>query len=86
MAQRAGPVVDRVLAGHAVVYWQRPLRRLEGERGVEWRIDGERVAVLEIADRGPATLVVHDFSAFDPLRRACRTRHVRVRLATPSDG
>jgi hypothetical protein len=40
------------------------------------------VLEFRFAARGPSSLVVHDFSLFDPLRKAIRTRHVRLRFAT----
>jgi hypothetical protein len=83
-------IVDGVLAEHATTYWMRPVRRLEitsteGGHGFVWTIDGEHVLEFRVAERGPASLVVHDFSLFEPLRRSLRTRHVRIRLATSSD-
>jgi hypothetical protein len=50
-----------------------------------WTIDREPVLEFRYAPRGPSSLVVHDFSLFDPLRRAVRTRHVRLRFATARD-
>src|SRR5262245_36440412 len=56
--------------------WPEP-GRAEGR--VRWSIDGELVLELRIPPTGPAELIVHDFSLIDPLRRAVRTRHVRLR-------
>jgi hypothetical protein len=82
---RIEPVVEPLLADHATSYWGRPVRRhlLAAEpdgldRRVVWTIDDETVVELRVVERGPATLVVHDLSLFAPLRRALRTRHVRV--------
>jgi hypothetical protein len=52
---------------------------------VRWTIDNELVLELRVAERGPAELVVHDFSLIDALRSHLRTRHVRIRYATVRD-
>jgi len=85
---RIEPTVETVLADHATAYWGRPVRRHELaagpdslDRRVVWTIDNETVLELHVAERGPATLRVHDVSLFSPLRRALRTRHVRLLLA-----
>ena len=82
---RIEPTVETLLADHATSYWGRPLRRQELaaepdglDRRVVWTIDTETVLELRVAERGPATLVVHDVSLLSPLRRALRTRHVRL--------
>ena len=89
---RIEPIVEPILVEHATGYWMRPLRRVVlGPRAGEpapravWTIDDEPVLELRTAERGPSTLIVHDFSVFTPVRRAIRTRHVRVRLATARD-
>ena len=89
---RIEPLVEQVLVEHATQYWMRPLRRTElgsdtphdADR-VVWTIDREAVLEFRFAARGPSNLIVHDFSLLRPLRRAIRTRHVRVRLATARD-
>ena len=85
---RIEPTVETLLADHATSYWGRPVRRHQHTAGpdspdgrVVWTIDDETVLELRVAERGPATLVVHDVSLFSPLRRALRTRHVRLLLA-----
>jgi len=79
---RVEPAVTPVLVEHATGYWGRPLVRREvAPVGVEWSIEGVVVLELRWAERGPSTLVVHDFSLFDPLRRALRTRHFSIRFA-----
>ena len=87
---RIEPMVEPLVAHHATSYWQRPARRHEDPPGpgrpdpsLRWSIDDETVLELRVPERGPSTLVVHDFGLFDPLRKALRTRHVRVRHATP---
>ena len=89
---RIEPAVDEVLADHATSYWRRPLARrvvepsnIKPAHRLLWTIEGEPVAELLLAVRGPVTLVVHDFSVFTPLRAAIRSRHVHVRLATHVD-
>jgi hypothetical protein len=79
--------VEPIIAEHATNLWQRGARRRvewprsDDEDGwVRWSIEGAPVVELRIAPRGPAELLVHDLSLLDPLRRALRTRHVRVRL------
>jgi hypothetical protein len=86
---RIEPAVTAILAEHAVSYWQRGWSRREvadptgtGGQRVVWTIDGEVVLEFRFAARGRSSLVVHDFSLFDPLRKAIRTRHVLLRLAT----
>ncbi len=89
---RIEPIVEPILVDHATGYWMRPLRRVvldpatggSGYRAV-WTIDDEPVLELRFAERGPSTVVVHDFSVFTPVRHAIRTRHVRVRLASVRD-
>ncbi len=88
---RIEPTVEALVAEHAASYWQRGARRRElqpgaGEdRRVQWSIDDEMVLELQVPPRGPATLVVHDFSLHDPLKRALCTRRLRIRFATPHD-
>ena len=83
---RIEPAVTKILVDHAQSYWQRPLaRREEADGRVLWTIDREVVLELRTAARGPSELVVHDFSLLEPLRKAVRTRHVRVRFATARD-
>ena len=77
--------VDAIVAEHASSYWQRGAARHEDWPSVRWTIDNEVVLELCVAVSGPAELVVHDFSLIDPLRRAVRTRHVRIRYATFRD-
>ncbi len=83
-------VVDGVLAEHGTSYWMRPVRRREfalagDEYGIVWTIESEKVLEFRFAQRGPASLVVHDFSLFEPLRRLLRTRHVQIRFATAGE-
>ena len=92
LVARVEPDVDAVLAEHATSYWGRPLARRVVEPSdrkpahqLLWTIDGEPVAELLLAERGPVTLVVHDFSVFTELRTAIRSRRVHVRLATHLD-
>jgi hypothetical protein len=82
---RVEPAVTGILAEHATSYWQRALSRRESDDTILWTIDGQRVLEFRFAPRGPSSLVVHDFSLFDPLRKAIRTRHVRLRFATARD-
>ena len=89
---RIEPLVQQALVEHATQYWMRPLRRAELGSGtrhdadrVVWTIDREPVLEFRFAERGPSSLIVHDFSLLGPVRRAIRTRHVRVRLATARD-
>lgn len=80
------PATTAILAKHAASYWQRGLSRREiGDSTVVWAIDGEPVLEFRFAPRGPSSLVVHDFSLYDPLRKAIRTRHVRLRFAAARD-
>jgi hypothetical protein len=84
--ERIEPATTAILADHAASYWQRGLsRRQIGDSTVVWAIDGEPVLEFRFAHRGPSSLVVHDFSLYDPLRRAIRTRHVRLRFAGARD-
>lgn len=84
--ERIEPATTAILAEHATSYWQRGLSRREiGDSAIVWAIDGEPVLEFRFEPRGPSTLVVHDFSLFDPLRKAIRTRHVRLRFATGGD-
>lgn len=89
---RVDRTVETIVAEHATTYWCRPVRRREvglelvgRERRVLWWIENEPVLEFRFVEQGPATLVVHDFSLFDPLKRALRTRHVHVRYATVGD-
>jgi hypothetical protein len=89
---RIEPQVDALVAAHATSFWHRGARRYEvwpaldqPDGRVRWAIDGTLVLELRVAARGAAELVVHDFSLIDPLRRAVRTRHVRIRHATFRD-
>ena len=89
---RVDRTVEAIVVEHATSYWGRPVRRrevgleLDGrERRVLWWIENEPVLDFRFIEQGPATLVVHDFSLFDPLKRALRTRHVHVRYATVGD-
>ena len=89
---RVDRTVEAIVVEHATSYWGRPVRRREvglelvgRERRVMWWIENEPVLEFRFIEQGPATLVVHDFSLFDPLKRALRTRHVRVRYATVGD-
>jgi hypothetical protein len=89
---RIEPAVTTILVEHATGYWQRPLARREvssGQRGcdhrVVWTIDRQVVLEFRFEERGPSTLVVHDFSLFEPLRRAIRSRHVRIRFAAAGE-
>ena len=84
--ERIEPATSAILAEHATSYWQRGLSRREvGDSAIVWTIDGEPVLEFRFEPRGPSSLVVHDFSLFDPLRKAIRTRHVRLRFATARD-
>jgi hypothetical protein len=83
-------VLEGVLAEHGTSYWKRPVRRREfalagGGHGIVWTIEREKVLEFRFAQRGPASLVVHDFSLFEPLRRLLRTRHVQIRFATSGE-
>jgi hypothetical protein len=89
---RVDRTVEAIVVEHATSYWGRPVQRrevgleLDGrERRVSWCIENEPVLEFRFIEQGPATLVVHDFSLFDPLKRALRTRHVHVRYATVAD-
>jgi hypothetical protein len=85
---RVEPAIESILAEHASTYWCRGLRRHEIERaGTEdvrlmWTIDGEPVLEFLFELGRASTLVVHDFGVYPPLRKAIRSRHVRIRFAT----
>lgn len=79
--------VDDIVAEHATVYCGRPYRRrvvrpLESAielPGVTWSVEGETlVEFFPSDDGGPGRLVVHDVALLATLRRALRTRHVRI--------
>lgn len=74
--------VEAIVAAHATSYWQRGARRHDAWPDVRWTIDNELVLELRVAPRGAAELVVHDYSLIGPLRKALRTRHVRIRYAS----
>jgi hypothetical protein len=85
---RIEPAITEVLAEHATEYWRRGFVRREvprrpggGGPDVIWVIDGEVVLEFRFEERGPSELVVHDFSLFEPLRKAVRTGHVTIRFA-----
>jgi hypothetical protein len=87
---RIDPTVEAIVADHATSYWGLPVRRREmapevaGVGGrVVWSIGDARVLELHVADRGPATLVVHDLGLYETLRKALRTRHVRLEHRAP---
>lgn len=89
---RIEPQVEAIVAEHASGYWQRGARRREewpdadrSDGRVRWTIDNELVLELRVPPRRTAELVVHDFSLIDALRKALRTRHVRIRYATFRD-
>jgi hypothetical protein len=87
---RVEPDVRAILAEHASSYWRRALSQRELEAAhaevrLLWMIDGEPVLEFRYEHRRPATLVVHDFALYEPLRKAVRTRHVRMRFATVDD-
>ena len=46
--------------------------------GVTWSIDGDVMAELLVGETGPSRLVVHEMALLAPLRKALRTRHVRI--------
>ena len=79
-------VVDEVMADYATNWWRRPFRRLDTlpfessirVPGVRWSIEGELVAEFVAGDCGHGTLVVHDIALLAPLRRAIRSRRVRI--------
>ena len=82
--------MEGLLAEHGTSYWLRPVRRREfaltgGGHGVVWTIEREKVLEFQFLQRGPASLVVHDFSLYEPLRRLLRTRHVHIWLAPDGD-
>jgi hypothetical protein len=82
---RIEPAATKILAEHATSYWQRGVSRRERDQRIVWTIDGETVLEFRFDPRGPSSLVVHDFSLFDPLRKAIRTRHVHLRFASARD-
>ena len=82
---RIEPAATRILAEHATSYWRRGLSRRESDQRVVWTIDGETVLEFRFDPAGPSSLVVHDFSLFEPLRKAIRTRHVHLRFASARD-
>jgi hypothetical protein len=76
--------VDLILADYATNVCGLPVRRREshGARpGVTWSIDGEPMVELVVEDDGPDRLVVHEVSLLGPVRRALRTRHLRIEYA-----
>jgi hypothetical protein len=84
--------VEHIVAEHATTFWQRGARRFDEwphtdlrDGCVRWLIDHELVLELRVPTSGPAELVVHDFSVLEPLQRALRTGHVRIRHATARD-
>ena len=83
---RIEPTITPVLVEHATGYWGRPLvRRNDAPERVVWTIEDTTVLELRWAERGASTLIVHDFSLLDTLRKTLRTRHVSIRLATARD-
>lgn len=78
--------VDVVMADYATNWCRRPFRRIDilpfesaiHVPGVRWLIEGELVAEFVAGDRGHGTLVVHDIALLAPLRRAIRSRRVRI--------
>ena len=78
---RVEPSLTPLLVEHATGYWQRPLARLEvGNERVVWTIDREIVLEFRFSLNGPSQLVVHDFSLYEPVRGAIRSRHVGIKV------
>lgn len=82
---RVAPVED-ILAEYATSVCGLPLRRREthdpGDDRVTWSIDDAVMVELVPADEGPHLLRVHELSLLGPVRKAMRTRHVRVEYAS----
>jgi hypothetical protein len=85
--------VEAILADYATTVCGLPVRRTErrgenGERGqdgerrgrpgVTWSIDGDVMVELVVSDDGPDHLLVRELSLLGPLRKALRTRHLRI--------
>ena len=79
--------VDDLVADYATAYWGRPYRRREIRpfessielAGVIWSIDGQALVELHtLTEDGVARLLVHDIGLLAPLKRALRTRHIRI--------
>ena len=89
---RVEPVVEEVVAEHAVSYVGRPVRRRDIPPphplpGIAWSIDGELVVEFVYRASQPDQLLVHDIALLDVLRKRLRTRHVEVaHVTTTWDG
>ena len=73
--------VEGILAEYATTVCGLPVRRNEthGVRpGVTWSIDGDVMVELVPTDDGPDRLLVHELSLLGPVRKALRTRHLRI--------
>lgn len=78
--------VDDVMADYATNWCGRPFRRINvfpfesaiHVPGVRWSIEGQLVAEFVVGERGHGALVVHDIALLAPLRRAIRSRRVRI--------
>ena len=78
--------VDGIIAEHATSYCGRPYRRQDVRPlesaialpGVTWSIDGEVVVEFLPGDTGAARLIVRDVALLRPLRRALRSRRLRI--------
>jgi hypothetical protein len=84
MAVRRAHPVDGILADYATNVCGLPVRRREthgAHPGVTWSIDGDPMVELVVEDDGPDRLVVHEVSLLRPVRRALRTRHIRIEYA-----
>ena len=80
--------VEGILAEYATAVCGLPVRRSErrdGERpGVTWSIDGDVMVELVTSADGPDHLLVHELSLLGPLRKALRTRHLKLEYASSS--
>jgi hypothetical protein len=86
---RVAPV-EHILAEYATAVCGLPVRRRETHDPglglvlgrVTWSIDDEVMVELVPSAEGPHLLRVHDLSLLGPIRKALRTRHVRVEYAS----
>jgi hypothetical protein len=73
--------VEAILAEYATDVCGLPVRRQEvhGDRpGVRWSIGGETMVELVVEPEGPDTLLVRELSLLGSVRKAVRTRHLKI--------
>jgi hypothetical protein len=76
--------VEGILAEYATAVCGLPVRRTEthgAHPGVTWSIDGTVMVELVAEASGPDRLLVHELSLLGPVRKALRTRHLRIEHA-----